>query len=234
MKKRNVLVLALAALLLLSLTVLIVPGWGAAQQSKAADKQKDMDLVKRLEEARQEAERAKLEAAELRQQLEKERKRAVQAEVEARAERDAARKAEAEARRRAEQALVAAEAARRETEQSLLEAKKAAERQRYAAAVQAAHAAFAKGTEKAKGEEKPLPPALEQAKANVVNAFNQKRAELLFQLKRLDEEQHKMLAELERTALLVQLLERLERIERRLDRLERNQPSAPQQPKKQP
>ena len=80
MKTRNTVLAALAALLVSTGTVPVVPASRIdAQQSGVTDKA--MDRAKRLEEARQELAKAKAEAAERRLQVEKERKRAEQAEA---------------------------------------------------------------------------------------------------------------------------------------------------------
>jgi colicin import membrane protein len=232
MTTRNVFAQTLAALLLAAVTVVLPAGTAQAQQAGTGDQgKKEADLARRLDEARKDAEKAKAEAAELRERLEKERQRAIDAEREARAERDAARKAEAEARRQAQQALAAEAAARQEAEKALADAKKKAEQALYAAQLRAAQQEW-EGKEKAKGELKPSSAALQQAKEKLLNQFNMKRAELVAQLKHLDAEQQKVLGELERQAVLVQILERLERIERRLDQLGKHEPAVPQRTKK--
>jgi colicin import membrane protein len=242
MKTRSMVVLALAALLVLGGAIALPPASRiAAQQSGAADQ--EADRVKRLEEARQQAEKAKAAAAELRERLEKERNRAEQAEREVRAQRDAAQQAEAEARRRAQQALAAEQAARQEADK----ARQDAERARYAAEVRAAQEAFAKGNELAgKGRSKQLLQELEREKAALLTRLQAQRVALMTQLKHLDEEQQRVLEEFAKQAASVsgkaepgsalphpdrldQILERLERIEGRLRRLEKQQPTAPKE-----
>jgi translation initiation factor IF-2 len=204
----------------LLITALVVSS-SAAQQPGTADKSKqDADLARRLDEARKEAAQAKAEAEALRERLEKERQRALQAEQDARAQRDAAQQAEVEARQRADRA-------RAEAEKALQEAEK----------IRRAEAG----------------PGRQPAQHALAELALQRAALLehfLRQRQRLEEEQQKALAELDRKAELLrkgegrqgevgkgtsdqgkldQILERLERIEKRLDRLEKDLPKA--QPK---
>jgi hypothetical protein len=213
---------ALMALLLTSVTAMVLPGKALAQAPT-----KEADLAKRLEVALKEAAQAKAEADELRARLEQERKRADQAAQEARAQRDAAQAAEAQARRQLEQARAAAEAA-------LLEAQKAQQ-------------ATQKAPPRGKAPEEALARALadlEREKAKVMDQFALRRAELQKQQNILDEEQQQVLAALEQKAKalrqagaghppaerdkLDQVLERLERIEKRLDQLEKSKANPPQ------
>jgi len=226
-----------------------------AAELAAADK--GGDLARKLEQAQEEAQRARAQAEQLRAQLELERAKAVQAERDAIAQRDAARLAEGRARQLAERALAeqeaaraAAEFARNEVDKVVRLEKQRADQAVYAAQLQAAQHAYAKEKAHAPGD---LEANLAHARAMLQRNFEQKRADLTAQLKQLDQEQHRMLAELEKKAQIMrermrdaergpgpsssdpldQILEKLQRIEMRLDRLEKARQSRvdPQQPK---
>lgn len=247
MNPRTVFTSVLAALLLIGVTGLVLPARSEAQQSRRKEKpKKEVDLAKRLEEAQKALEKAKAEADQLRLLLEKERKRAVVAEREALTQRDVAQNAEAEARQQAEQA-------RQEAEKAFQEARDALRRATSQENLQPAQKARDKGREKAgptgaqvRTEQAAL-VELERERAKVLDLFNRQREELTGQLKRLEAEQHKALAELEAKAdqlrraqgrqtepgrvpapqdKLDQILERLDRMEKRLNQLERNRPSS--------
>ena len=113
-------------------------------------------------------------------------------------------------------------------------AKQAEERAIYAANVRAAQGARSTN----------MNSELEQARARLLKEFEARREALIAELKNLEENQRRVLADLERKAAIVrqnsprqteaagappsagkldQILDRLERIELRLERLERNQ-----------
>lgn len=213
------------------------------QQSDGDQRRIQAQTMERLQAELNQA-RAQLE--ELKQRLELERNRALHAAREAAAQRDALRQAEARARQQAEQALAAqAEAQRAAAEQARLREMQRA----HADQMRAAREALAKQKEEAmRSNTEAAPFDLEPTREKIKRRFDQQREDLMVQLKHLDEEQRRVLADLGRRAQVLresgkrqgepgkskkldQILEQLQRIEMRLEQLERNPRRAPGQPK---